>query len=98
MAFYSFSMNNTEFTKDNCDGKRKFPLLVRRGGSVHSFNLRQYPFAETGRLRQNPDDISTPSPKSMGIIRFQRYKIGSHGFGYSSCPGGEFFSFSKLIR
>ena len=97
MALYSFSMNNIELTADNCNGKRKFPLLVRRGGSVHSFNLRQYPFAETGWLMHNSDHISTTSPKSMGIIRFQRYKTGSHGFGYSSCPGGEFFSFPKPI-
>ena len=97
MALYSFSMNNIEFTADNCNGKRKFPLLVRRGGSAHSFILRQYPYAETGWLSQNTDDISTTSPKSMGIKSFSGYQTGSHGFGYSSCPGGEFFSFPKLI-
>jgi hypothetical protein len=75
------------------NGKQKFPLLfLRRGGSAHDFVKWLYFYAETGWLKLNPDDISTTSPKSMRIEGFPGYRSGLHGFGYSSCPEGEFFA------
>jgi hypothetical protein len=77
-------MNNMEFTAGHCNGKRTFPLLVRRGGSAQSFDFGHYHYAETGWLKQKPDGISTTSPKSMKMTDYPGQKIESHGFGYSS--------------
>jgi len=84
-------MDNIEFTAEFSNGKRKIPLLAMRGGSAQCFELWNCHQAEWRCLRQHPDDISTTSPKSIGGKSFPEYQTGSHGFGYSSCPGGEFF-------
>jgi len=87
----SLSENNLEFSSGYNEWKTKVsPPFLRRGGSAHSFVIWTYSYAETGWLKRNADGIATTSPKSMRIEGFPGYQTGSHGFGYSSCPGGEF--------
>jgi len=85
-------MNNLEFLAEQYNWKTKVsPPSLRRGGSAHSFTEWHNLYAETGWLKLYPEGISTTSPKYMGIRSLPEYQTGSHVFGYSSCPGGEFF-------
>jgi hypothetical protein len=68
-------MKNLERSPLNNKWKTKVsPPCLRRGGSAHSFDLWHNPYAETGWFRRNPDDVSTTSPKSMGIKSFQNIR------------------------